>query len=682
MKSMDKIISKDMFVNAYEICKSYAESPILNDINLLLLKNDLINLSVKDIQNYYELYIKKDIFYGNPVLFANDIVHIPKGLDDFREYRFFDVYSMILYNAVGLLFYKICNTSLSRLALDKDNIFKFVPTVFIENSKSKIKYSDNYIPIKANKDYRDDYSRYLNKLKEKITKNKCLIKIDLSRYFDSIPHDKLISLLNNYSLDSTLAEYDIDKESIKSLNFYFESMMNNIRGIPQGRDNCFSDYFGDIYLRQFDFAVKHLCENEFIKFNSMVRYVDDITIVFEINDVLDVSKHYKIMSSIVQKISRYFLDVLEININSSKTKLIYFSDEDEVEEYLNNECKKVSTKNSDSCDNNLNDISKMYSSFINTLKKFKFCSDNKFNFYLTSKDREILKYVFNSNFKNYLCIQNHIDEINSIIECLDLELTADNMYILIILFFLESCNKKIYFNSFKYNVNKNLDLLDKRTIHIAMMCYTQQENLTGIRNKIKKSLELLKSDNYGKYLIPLSNYYNYSCLSYLDEMGIYNIISCRYSDKSKKRKFLPISSNSVMYNLIFDKFCNLNINDDSKVNEAQIQQLVDFVYYYRKGEWNLAYNSFYNFFHESCKILFLNNKKSNTYDINNIISDLYKYKLIDSNYELLLNKFADSRNFNSISHPSKNGKKSIKVSKEKLEYFVFHIGNLLCKLFD
>ena len=676
MKSMDKIVSKDLFVNAFKICKDYAESKILNDINFLLLKKDLIKLSREKIVDYYDEYIKDDIFYGNPILFATDIVHIPKGIDGFREYRFFDLYSMILYNAVGILFYKICNPTLRNLNPNKDYIYKYSPTVFSDDDVSK--YKNGYIPVKVNKDYRDDYVNYQNRLKEKLTKNKCAIKIDLSKYFDSISHDKLVSLLYKYSLDSTLAEYDIDKESIKSLKFYFESMMNSKFGIPQGRDNCFSDYFGDIYLRQFDFAVKDLCKNDDLTFNCMIRYVDDITIVFDINKKFDISKHYKALSSIVQKISKFFLNELNLNINSSKTKFVYFKTVKEVKEYLDNECKKVSTKNDVKVKKN--NIQNMYKDFINTLNKFKFSSESNYSFSLSLKDRENLKYIFNKNFREYLCKESNVNEINDIISNIDLELSADSMYVLIILFFIKTKQKKIYFEKFKDNINNNLNLYDKRTIHIVMMVYTQNENLEELKESIKNSKESLEKDNYGKYLLPLSGYYEYNDISYLNEMSIYNIISLRYITKERKLTVLPKSNSKSMYNNIFNAFFTLSKKYNDKTNSAQIQQLIDFVYYYRKSEWNLAYNSFYNFFHETCKIIFSSSKNNNNYDIKYIINDLYNKKLIDQNFELILNKFADSRNFNSISHPSKNGKMSIKVSEEKLNYFIDKIGILFCEL--
>ena len=56
--------------------------------------------------------------------------------------------------------------------------------------------------------------------------------------------------------------------------------------------------------------------------------------------------------------------------------------------------------------------------------------------------------------------------------------------------------------------------------------------------------------------------------------------------------------------------------------------------------------------------------------------------IINDGEKLDLMKFADNRNFNSISHPSKNGIMSIKISEEELNYYINNIGKIIIKLFD
>ena len=65
-----------------------------------------------------------------------------------------------------------------------------------------------------------------------------------------------------------------------------------------------------------------------------------------------------------------------------------------------------------------------------------------------------------------------------------------------------------------------------------------------------------------------------------------------------------------------------------------------------------------------------------------MISDLCRIGLLTQKDNLNLIKFGDCRNFNSISHPSKNGISAIKVSEEKLEFYIDKIGSLLIKLLN
>ena len=63
MKTMDKIINKNLFINAYRICSSYASDSSLNDINILLLRNSFSKLTEKKLLEYYNKYIVKYFDY-------------------------------------------------------------------------------------------------------------------------------------------------------------------------------------------------------------------------------------------------------------------------------------------------------------------------------------------------------------------------------------------------------------------------------------------------------------------------------------------------------------------------------------------------------------------------------------------------------------------------------------------
>jgi len=104
--------------------------------------------------------------------------------------------------------------------------------------------------------------------------------------------------------------------------------------------------------------------------------------------------------------------------------------------------------------------------------------------------------------------------------------------------------------------------------------------------------------------------------------------------------------------------------------------LKNFVFYYLRKEWDLSFNYFYNFFHENCKIKF----RKKDLSITDIIYELNKESIINSKEEMILRKFSDRRNFNTVSHSSKNGYKSIKVTNEDIEFFLPKILELIKKI--
>ena len=61
--------------------------------------------------------------------------------------------------------------------------------------------------------------------------------------------------------------------------------MRQKHSIPQGRKNLVSDYFGYLYLVPFDLHVTEIIQSKILIFKGVVRYVDDIFVIFEKNDI-------------------------------------------------------------------------------------------------------------------------------------------------------------------------------------------------------------------------------------------------------------------------------------------------------------------------------------------------------------------------------------------------------------
>jgi len=293
MKKISEIISKELFLNAFEICQEYCKSEeFILDVNFRLLKNTFLMLSPKIVSNYYDEMIKNDFVYSLPELFSSDIVLIPKKLTSVREYRFFSVYSMILYNAVGLLFVDSCSEMLNNVNFNRNKINAFYPT--------KFKRKDNKWIV--SNDYKTEYKKFTESLKKSILPNDIILQIDISNYFENISHNILISLLTDFAPESLLNKHNYNVDSDSILEFYFNSLMQRSYSIPQGRKNFVSDYFGYFYLIPFEMEIHNITKHDSLKFKKIIRYVDYIYIIFN-TDIVDSSIIFKELLKIEHCIS-------------------------------------------------------------------------------------------------------------------------------------------------------------------------------------------------------------------------------------------------------------------------------------------------------------------------------------------------------------------------------------------
>jgi len=107
------------------------------------------------------------------------------------------------------------------------------------------------------------------------------LKLDMKKYFDSIPHSKLAVLLAAKFKDKALLNL-FDK--LRASYCVTEG-----RGLPIG--NLTSQYFANFYLGIFDHYAK-----ERMKVKGYVRYMDDVLLfantMQEIKDILHTAKHF------------------------------------------------------------------------------------------------------------------------------------------------------------------------------------------------------------------------------------------------------------------------------------------------------------------------------------------------------------------------------------------------------
>lgn len=65
MKDLARIVTKDRFINAYNICREYCENnENILDVNFRLIKKHLLELSEQKITTFYEKYIETELIYS------------------------------------------------------------------------------------------------------------------------------------------------------------------------------------------------------------------------------------------------------------------------------------------------------------------------------------------------------------------------------------------------------------------------------------------------------------------------------------------------------------------------------------------------------------------------------------------------------------------------------------------
>lgn len=673
MKKISDVITEDLFVNAYKICKKYSEKEFITDINLLLLKNAFQSITENNIRAYYKKYIQTELFYAIPYLFSTDTVSIPKNVNGLREYKFFTMMSMILYNAVGLLFVDVCNDFLNKVKFENTNIFHFSPTKFT--------YDNN--EWKSQNEYAKQYTKFTAKMKEIVEEGDVILKIDISNYFDTMKHEKLVQLLKKLGLESKLAIYDIDEKARDTLLFYFESLMNKKQGIPQGKVNCVSDLYGLLYLLPLDFNIVDICKKYNLEYKAMIRYVDDTMIIFRNKNNLANKEIFKELSKLEQELSLFLNNELMLRINEKKTEYSIIHSKEDREKFIERNTKKVSNANRMELEDEINendeskDLDKKIDEMIQVIEKYKFTNDDKFKFEITDEDKEKLKIVFDNNIKKYLKKPEIKQKMRKVLQKLDIELTVSQMNILIALFFIDANDQNIYLDILVNYILNNLDLKDKRLLHIILLMISQGIDFSEyekFNSYIDENKNELFKDNYGKYILILKKIVkNDETISILSDEGIFNQINYEFNKKSKySRKIL--CENNTMYNNLIVEMAKLQ-----NINESIINQMKWYVYNIRNGNLDSAFNHFHNLFHEVCKEKF---KLKDGDTVETVINKLYKNDIIENKEEVLIRKFYDRRNFNPVSHPSKNGKASVKISKEILEEFEDEIIEILLKILE
>ncbi len=659
MSKLNDVISEDIFLNAFHILQEYMsnQGSSLIDTNLRLIRPYFDRLNDRTVKKFYKMYIQDEKVYAIPELCMSEIVTIPKSMTGVREYRYMSSFAHILYTAFGLVFVECTSPLIDTLNFKERSIFPYFPTRFIKRGSGKKEW------IVKNK-YREEYSNFIKKLELIIEPGDVIIKTDISAYFERINHRKLLTLLDEFSFMSSLRLHNIREDTYDSLEFYIDNLMQGKIGIPQGRKNFASDFFGYFYLIPFDNQISELCVSQHLAFKASIRYVDDTYVVLKKTDETIGNKEVnRELLSIEQRVSSWLFDELGLTLNPAKTRRIIITTEAEKTEFIRDTSKSVSQSDNkavvlrDGKEAGFNDLKE-------ALSKLCFTDDNRFETNILSRDqKESLKFVFSPRFKKLMTKKSKRDEIYEALKSIDIEVAVDDINIISQLFVQDGDArfKKLVIDDI-FRKNNYIDLRDRRAVHIILTMLAYFSAPRSLAKNIDKN-DTVKSDSYGQYL---------AIAVECDRSKLENSsISRRIEHEFRGHKFKRYINTTAEYNRVIDKIMHSNM-----CSGPLIQAIKLYNYEMCQGRWDVAFNQLQSIFHEIMKLKYGLGDGATISDIAN------KLTFLSPRQELLLRKFYDRRNFNPISHPSKKGLPAEKVGLTELESYRHDILNILDTCFD
>lgn len=160
-------------------------------------------------------------------------------------------------------------------------------------------FSESSFGFRPNRDAHDAINMALNLINEGY---EWIVDLDIEKYFDTVNHDKLISILRENVKDGETLH--LIRSFMRAGIFEKGLVSSNVRGVPQG--GPLSPILSNIYLDKFD---KEL-EQRGLHF---VRYADDCIILVKSEMSAD-----RVMKSVTSWLERK----LFLKVNATKTKVV------------------------------------------------------------------------------------------------------------------------------------------------------------------------------------------------------------------------------------------------------------------------------------------------------------------------------------------------------------------------
>ena len=132
-----------------------------------------------------------------------------------------------------------------------------------------------------------------------------ILKCDIKKFFETINHDILLSIMRKRIKDSDTLW--LLEEIVESFSSRYSTLFNQ-RGLPIG--NLTSQLFANIYLNEFDQFVKHK-----LKIRHYIRYTDDFVVVAD-------NKQY--LEKLINPIRSFLLNKLALELHPEKIRIRKF----------------------------------------------------------------------------------------------------------------------------------------------------------------------------------------------------------------------------------------------------------------------------------------------------------------------------------------------------------------------
>ncbi len=133
-----------------------------------------------------------------------------------------------------------------------------------------------------------------------------VLKCDVRKFFDSIDHEVLVSILRKKIIDQemmNLLENIVESYSGEKSDLFYK------KGVPIG--NLTSQLFANIYMNEFDQFMKHT-----LKVKHYARYTDDFVIV---------SRNQKYLLQLIPMVNEFLGNILKLELHPKKVEIISYS---------------------------------------------------------------------------------------------------------------------------------------------------------------------------------------------------------------------------------------------------------------------------------------------------------------------------------------------------------------------